>query len=95
MLLAVQDQADVDVEQAQQPTLVGIVGLQRAQEGGRRGDATIARGLGRRLVAVDLVFLADGLAEQADLAGLDGRRERLERMADKFLVEFHGSSLPG
>jgi hypothetical protein len=93
MLLAVQDQSDVDVEQPQQPALVRIIGLERAQESGRRGDAAIACRLGRRLVGVDRIFLADGFAEQPDLAGLDRRGEWLERMADKLLVERNGRLL--
>ena len=75
VLLAVQDQADIDVEQAQQAALVGIVvGAARCRKVGGAGIAAIARLLGRLLVGVDRVFLADGLAEQPDLAGLDRRR---------------------
>src|SRR5262249_7203051 len=50
----------------------------------------IARLLGRVLALVDRVFLADGLAEQLQLAGLGDSGERLELMADVLLVDLHG-----
>src|SRR4029077_18763817 len=87
VLLAVQDQADIDVEQAQQAALVGIVVGDGGQEGRRRRNRAIAGGLGSLLVAVDRVLFTDGLAEEADLAGLDRGGEGVELVADVFLVE--------
>ena len=64
VLLAVQDQADIDVEQAQQAALARIVVGDGLQEGRRHRHGAVARPSGGGLVDVDRVFLADGLAEQ-------------------------------
>ena len=89
VLLAVQDQADVDPQQAQQAALVGIVVGDGGEEGDGRRDGAVAGGLRGGLVVIDRILFADRLAEQPDLAGFDRGRERLEGVADMFLVE-HG-----
>jgi hypothetical protein len=53
MLLAVQDQADIDVEQAQEPALVGIVVGDSGEIGRRCRDRAVARLLGGLLVDID------------------------------------------
>jgi hypothetical protein len=90
VLLAVQDQADIDVDQLEQPTLLRIVVGQRLQEGRRYRNLRVARLPGGFLALVDRVFFADGLAEQLELAGLGDGRERLELVADVLLVDLHG-----
>ena len=74
VLLAVQDQADIDVEQLEQPALVGIVVGDACRNVGGAGIVAVARLLGGLLVGVDRVFLADGLAEQ--LGSCRPRRRR-------------------